>query len=999
MRRMYGLLAVPLLLLWALPVAAQTTGTVTGRVTHRVTNQPIVGAQVFLAGTTRGGLTGQDGRYLLPNVTAGAHEIRVTMIGYGQASQRITVAAGQTEVVDFELAESAVELGAVVVAVTGQQQTTRQMGNVVGQIRVEDVDLGPVTNMTALLQARAPGVTVTPASGTTGAAQRIRIRGANSISLSNEPLLIIDGMRANMVDGFTNVSVWQSPSRLNDINPDDIESIEILKGPAAAALYGTAAANGVIQVTTRRGRVGPARWSFYTEQTRITDPTNWPASFRSETGCILWDVADGFCDPEDVAPGQLYSFNPLTDPRTSPFKNGYRGKYGLSVSGGTDAVQYYVSGDYEGEDGIYQFEGINTNELRRLNLRTNVDARLSDRLNLGLRLGYVTSDLTLPDNDNSLYGVLLNGLLGSGSIDIDEGTYGIPFRESFQFDAAQEANRFTGGFSLNYRPLEWLSFVGSTGLDRVSRHDNEYVGAGRISPIYSSLITQGYRRSNRVDVMNLTSTLSGTATYRITDQVQGTTSFGTQYHIDEYADTRAFGRGVAPGTKSLKGVSSLFAIDENHSDIRTFSAFGQHQFALSDRFFLTGALRGDDNSAFGTGTGFVFYPSVSASWVLSEEPFFPELPVLSNLRLRSAWGQSGLRPTFRDAITYFTPVSVRVQGQETPAVTLAGTGNPDLRPEVSTEIEVGFDLGAFEDRVGLGFTYYHKRSEDALVERRLPPSLGLTTSRWENIGSVRNSGIETTINARLLDMRQVRWELNASYSTNNNELTSLAEGIDPILLGSDRNRQRHVPGFPLGGYWQRPVSWNDENNDGLLNSDEVMLGDTAVYLGSPLPTREATWSSAITLFERVRISGLFDYRGGHKQLNFTRFDRCAWEILCQAAYDPNNTTLRDQAGIIAFNYLDPGTNTAAFLEESDFVKFRELSVSFLAPAEWTQGLGVNNVRLTLSGRNLATWTKYEGFDPEVNSFGIFSGAGGFQQMDYYTQPPLRYWVARFDFNF
>jgi TonB-dependent starch-binding outer membrane protein SusC len=359
----FRLFLAVLLLLASGPLDAQTTGAVTGRVTNRSTGQPVTGAQVLLANTARSTFTGQDGRFLIPGIPAGTHDIRVSIIGYSESTQRVTVRAGETEVLNFELAESAVELGAVIVAVTGQQQTARQMGNVVGQIRVADVELAPVTNMTALLQGRTPGVSVMPASGTTGAAQRIRIRGTNSISLSNEPLLIIDGVRATMVDGFTNASTWQSPSRLNDINPDDIETIEILKGPAAAALYGTAAANGVIQVTTRRGRAGAPRWAVYTEQARITDPTQWPASFRSHSGCIITDLAEGDCSPADLAPGQLYSFNPLTDPRTNPFKDGYRAKYGMSVSGGTDVVTYYLSADRENEDGIYQFQGINTNQL------------------------------------------------------------------------------------------------------------------------------------------------------------------------------------------------------------------------------------------------------------------------------------------------------------------------------------------------------------------------------------------------------------------------------------------------------------------------------------------------------------------------------------------------------------------------------------------------------------------------------------------------------------
>ncbi|MBA2245860.1 MAG: SusC/RagA family TonB-linked outer membrane protein [Gemmatimonadetes bacterium] len=976
---------------------AQERGTITGQVVDQATQRPLGGAQIFIVGSNRGTLTNQEGRFLIPNVPAGPQEVRATLIGFTQGSQRVTVAGGETVTVDFTLAQSAIELGGVIVNAIGQQQRTREIGNAVGTINVEQVELAAVNNMTALLQGRSPGVVVTQNTGTTGTASRIRIRGSNSISLSNEPLVIIDGLRIASEDRFTNIPLWQSPSRLNDINPEDIASIEILKGPAAAALYGTAAANGVIQITTKRGRAGTPRWNAYTEQGRITDPHTYPASWRSLSGCLIVDLAEGDCDPADLAPDQLISFNPLEHPDFTPFKDGYRGKYGVSVSGGGEAATYYVSADYEQEDGVYHLQGVNLNWLNRLNLRGNLSTRVSDRLDFTFNTGFTNSNLKLPDNDNSLYGILLNGLLGSADSTVNRGTYGIPFEETFAFETGQEAQRFITGVNANYRPLEWLSLVGTAGLDQLSRHDHDYVGANQVSSVFGALITEGYRRSNRVSVTNFTGTISGTATVPLREGIVSTSSVGSQLNREEYHDTRAFGRGVAPGTRSLQGTSRLFAVSENTVENATLGAFFQQQFGFNDRFFLTGAVRGDQNSAFGTGIGWVWYPSVSASWVVSEEPFFPQIGALSNLRLRSALGRSGLRPSFRDAITYFEPVSVRIGTGDIPGVTVAGTGNPDLRPEITTELELGFDLGLLGERLGLEFTYYNKTADNALVRRVLPPSLGLTTTRWDNIGQVRNQGIEAMLNARPVDIPALRWEVTLTGSGNRNELLELREGIEPIILGSNRNQQRHQPGFPLGGYWSRPVTYEDRNGDGFLQVDEVEIGDTAIYMGQPIPTRELSFNTNLTLFNLLRVSGLVDYKGGHKQMNFTRFDRCSWEILCEAAFNPNNTNLQDQAGLIAFNYLEPGINTAVYLEDSDFVKFRELSFSLMAPERFTNRYGVGGLRLTLSARNLATWSDYSGFDPEVNGFGVFDQ--GFQTFDYYTQPPLRYYIARIDFNF
>jgi TonB-linked SusC/RagA family outer membrane protein len=1002
MKKLRWLLAVALAIA-AVPghALAQATGTVTGRVTDPQ-QQPISGAQLVVVGGTARAVTGQDGSYRLTGVRAGSVQVSATRIGFDTRTQTVTVAAGATATADFSLSSSALEIGGLVVTASGREQRTRELGNAVGSINVAEVELASVPTMSNLLQGRAAGVSVTQQSGTSGTASRIRIRGSNSVSLSNEPLVIVDGVRVNS-DASSTLGTWQTPSRLNDINPEDIENIEVLKGPAAAALYGTAAANGVIQVTTKRGRAGAPRWSFYTDYTRQEDQYDYPASFRSTSGCIIWDLAEGDCSAAKLAPDSIISFNPLETEGFSPFITGNRKQVGMSVSGGSDAATYYLSGDWEDEQGVYE-----ENKVGRYNLRANVTARVTEKLNLTVKSGYTSSDVALPPNDNDLYGYLLNGLLGSGDSAVARGTYGIPPKETAAFTYQQNARRFTGSINANYRPLEWLSLVGTAGLDQLGRNDSELVPPNRVSPVYSSLIPIGYRESNEVDVTNFTGTLDATGTFSLSQSLVSTSSLGVQHNREEYHDTRAFGRGLAPGTGSLNGTSQLFSVGENTVQNSTIGAYGQQQLAFNDRLFLTAALRGDDNSAFGTGTNFVWYPSLSSSWVLSDEPFFPAVPALSNLRLRAAWGKSGLRPSFRDAITYYSPVSARVGGSDVTAVTLSGTGNPDLKPEIATELEVGADLGFFSDRLGLELTYYDKLSEDALVQRRLSPSLGLTTSRYDNIGSVSNRGFEAMLNARVLELSRVQWDFTLSASTNKNKLVELGEGIEPIIFGSNRLEQRHIEDYPLGGFWGKKVSYQDVDGNGLLAVGgcsatvkypaamcEAMVEAESDYIGSPLPTREAAFSTNLTLFNFVKLSGLLDYKGGHKQMNFTRFDRCSWEVICEAAFVPTATNLRDQAGVIAFSYLEPSVNTYVYYEDSDFLKLRELSLTLMAPERFASRFGMSGLRLTVSGRNLATWTDYTGFDPEVNSFGL----SNFQTYDYYTQAPLRFYTARIDVNF
>lgn len=962
---------------------AQERGTITGLVVEEDSQRPLLGAQVTVVGTNRVTRTGDDGRFVLSDVPAGTHTVRTALIGFSQASQQVTVAAGQTATANFALAASAVALEGVIVTATGREERRREVGNSVGTIDVDAIELGAVNNMASLLQGRTPGLTVLQSGGTSGSGARVRIRGSNSVSLSNEPLIIVDGVRVNnTAASFSIATGGQSPSRLNDLNPEDIESIEVLKGPSAAALYGTAAANGVIQVTTRRGRAGPTRWGAYVEAGSIEERTNYRDNAIDENWCTVFDQAEGDCTP-----GTLHRDNPFTNPELRPFIDGHRTKYGLNASGGVNQMTYYLSAENDREQGIFR-----PNNVNRINLRANLNTMLTDRLTVAIRSGYVTSFIEMPQNDNNFAGVHLNGNLGypRSHPDGSTGWYWQTPEQIFAVESEQEIARLTGGVNVNYQPVSWLSLLATAGLDRVGRHDQEFVEPG-ISNVSQNLFA-GTRRSHRAEVLNVSSTFDATGRFTLSPSITSMSSLGVQYHRDEFHDTRGFGVGVVPGTRSLGGTTRQFAVNENTSENVTFGAYGSQQFGFSDRLFVTAAVRGDQNSAFGTDIGFVTYPSLSASWVVSEEPFFPSMQSLSMLRLRSSIGRSGLRPSFRDAATYYDPAPVRISGTEQPGITLGGAGNPELRPEIATEFEIGFDAGLLDDRLGFDFTYYNKQSKDALIRRRLAPSIGATATRFENIGSVSNIGFEALLNARILEGASLAWDATVSFASTRNRLEELGEGIEPIIFGLG-SVQRHVEGFPLGGYWSTPLSWEDANGDRLVQFDEVTQADSIQYMGTPFPTREASLSTGVTLFSWVRISGLLDYKGGHKLYNFTRGDRCAWEMVCEETYNADIATPSDQLGWIGFNLL--GRNISEYIEDADFVKLRELSVSFSVPDRYVQRMGVRGTRLTFSGRNLKTWTRYSGYDPEVNTH----GQDNFATADYHNQPPVRHLTARLDFNF
>ncbi len=982
-------------LAWAVTAQAQDRGAVTGQVTDASTKLPIASAQVFVRGTALGGFTNSNGRYRIQNVPAGAQEVRVTTIGYAGASRTVQVAAGETATADFALSPTAVELGAVVVSATGQKESKREVGNAISTIKVDEVPLGAVNSLQGLLQGRSAGVSVLSAGGTSGTGSRIRIRGSNSVSLSNDPLLIIDGIRADVSTSSSIGVGGQNPDRFNDIPPEEIESIDILKGPAASALYGTAAANGVIVVTTKKGKAGQTRFNFYTEQTQLKNYADFPANWLALTpdgadACYLVDQATGDCSL-----GNLESFNPLTDPRSTPFETGNRQKYGINVTGGNDITTYFIAGELEKENGVYKYD---LNGIDRSSLRANLRSALRDNFDVTVSTGYVNSRLRLPQNDNDVLGIVSGALLGFPEFDSESEGYGFGLtpQDISAILTLQQLERFTGSLSGNYRPFSWFEVVATAGVDRANRHDNETIPPERVN--FSSL-PEGERSSNRAEITDYTANLSGTATYDVSGDIGGSTSVGGQFTDEVFRQTTAFGAKLLAGTSSLNGVNARFNVGENNSDVRTIGVFAQQKFSYKDRLYVSGALRADDNSAFGADFGLIAYPAAELSWVIGDEPWFPKTSALSSLRLRTAWGRSGLRPGFRDAIQYLNPVAVVVSGQEVPGFTFGGAGNINLRPEKSTEYEAGLDAGFANERLGLELTYYHKTSVDALISRRLPPSLGVSSSRFENLGSVLNEGLELLLNARLLQMSSLQWDATLTGSWTKNELTDIGtdpttgDKIAPIIFGLGGDTQHHQEGFPLGGYWAVPITgYSDADGNGLLSPDEVQVGDEPTYLGPSFPTREFSLQTSATFKNVVNLSALVDYHGGYKQFNSTEEFRCGAFQICRADFDPS-ASLADQAA--AIGTLIYGT-PAGYIENADFAKFRELSVALIAPRSFAQQMGFQGLKLTLSGHNLAVWTNYKGLDPEINFAGTSSN---FTTAEFLTQPPTRFYTLRVDLNF
>ena len=981
---------------------AQQQGTITGRVTDAASGQPIVAAQLNVVGTNIGTQTGSDGQYTLRNIAAGAVEVRVLRVGFAEQKQAVTVAAGQAARADFAMRAVAATLTPVVTTATGEQRRI-EVGNAVAQVNAaEVVATRSVTNVGDLLTARAAGVLVTPGTQV-GAGTRIRIRGTSSLSLSNNPIYVIDGIRVEGTTGSSSVSVGgTTPSRLGDLNPEEIESIEIVRGPSASTLYGTDAANGVVVITTKKGIAGRPQWSYYTEQTGIRDQNSYPTAYWGwRTGttaattsspsntvqCYLTQVASNACRQDSVT-----SYNLHKDAEATPFGTGYRQQHGLQLRGGTDAIRYFLHGEFEDEDGVTKVPEFDArymsarglslrsqeqspNRLTRMTGRSNLNMTLPGNADLAFNFGYTSQDLRLPQSDDSgVTGIAANTYGGPGfkynrnaAGDTLFGWRQFTPRDIYQTTTAQGIERLITSANANWRPRSWLAVRGNFGVDYTNRNDSQICRFGECPDVGTD--RQGYKTDNRTNFYVYTVDAAATATRSLPGAIESKTTAGVQFFRNLFNRNGADGRPLPPGATTVSA-GAVKAADEATTESRTLGGFVEQNLAFADRFFLTAAVRSDRNSAFGANFKTVFYPKVSASWVVSDEPFLAKPGWLNQLRLRTAFGASGVQPGTTDAIPYFSASRLLGESGEAPAVVFSALGNRNLKPERSTELELGFDMNLWDDRISTELTYYRKSSRDALVSRVLPPSLGAgLTSRFENLGEVRNSGFEGLVRAQLAQYNRFGWDVQLNASTNSNELVSL--GGLPNIVTSSTIQQRE--GYPLNGWWSRPLkSWGDKNGNGIIeyNADparsEIVVGDTTEYHGYSMPRLEMAFTNGFDFWQRrLRIAGMLDYKAGHLIYNNSERIRCASRNNCRSLIDPTAADW-DQARTVAVRE-HPSRTVAGFFEPGDFIRLRELSLTFNAPEGWTRRyVRARTLGATFAARNLGVlWTRYTGVDPEA----------------------------------
>ena len=1034
-------------------LAAQaTTGAIEGKVVDAQNERPIAGARIRVAGTTIGAVTSEAGTYRIGGVPARQVDISVRMIGYGPLTRSVVVPAGQTARLDFQISVSALQLDQVVVTGSGQQVEVKKLGNTVAVLQAPK-DM-PINDLSSLLQAREPGLTSITSAGLTGTGARIRIRGNASLTQSNEPVIFLDGIRINAGGGQT--------SRLDDIDPQSIERIEVLKGAAAATLYGTEASNGVIQVFTKRGSNSAPHWRFTGEQEAIQFPDRVaPNAGYAKTQGQADSVAK-FWQLGSLTPYHVFEV---------PIWRDYLSETGTAsaaagqVDGGGPSFTYFASGRYQYEDGPIGGKalGTATDALKRVQSVANLSLVPFNNMRLGLRSAYYYTWNAIPGGGiigNSIYGTYaLASYARPETANCNKSSYVAPaecsgegnqfgnqafmtVRESLQQQSEEAVQRYNGSVNMAYTPLSELNFDITAGWDISNTNSFNFSRFRYDVDEYTTNNVEGSKAVSADQARVLT--LDAKAAWNRDIRPSLSSAFVAGMQVFNVKSSSAGGSSTnLPGP----GISVVSAGGQNISASESFLTtvnggfFAQEQVGYHNWSFFTVGGRYDYASAFGADAPAVFYPKASLSVVPSDLSSWSRPLGINSLRLRAALGKSGRQPGAFDKFTTFAPL----RGELGAGLVPSNLGNPALKPEVATEIEGGFEAGLWGDRIGVDVTSWHRVVNDLLVARQFPVSGGFRRTQLDNIGKATAYGYEFGVRSYVINRPRLSLELAANASYISQTLNSLG-GAPNIKTQPDYIRHRVFlkQGDPLGSIYvprlaqacpgggttpaknkasgdiacygpdQFPISLNgngraatraellaylaqprDLKTGAVQNALKPLLADydgngnvLEQRIGKIFPDWTGTFGPTLSYHDNWRLQGLFEWRTGFMVHNLTYAFRNSQHatigsnlrpyVQVEAILnDPSSTAEQRLAAADEYikNYrhlLEPGLNE---FEKGDFLRFRELSLTYSAPERLAARVGARSMAFTLAGRNIGLWTPYSGADPEIAYAGRQAGGG------------------------
>lgn len=992
-------LAVAVALLVSPAGLSAQTATITGNVRSQA-QAPVRGAYVAIPDLEVSTLTNDAGSFLLvvpADRARGQQEtLVIRQIGYRTQEITVTVSPGVHRQ-DITLQEEAITLDEVVVTGTAGRQERRAQSALVASIdAARTAQVAPVTSVTNLLQARVPGVSVQQSSGTSGTAQSIRIRGAASISLSNEPLVFIDGVRADSRNRQIIDVGGQGGTRLNDLRPDDIESIEIVKGPAAATLYGADASAGVIQIITKKGRVGggfsqSVSLEYNAFKNDWTPPANWAvcsAAFVSNPNSEL-------CYGQAV--GTVISDNPLM--RYDVFEPGSFRSFSWSGRGGGENFGTYISLGADTEDGMFP-----NNSVDRMSGGFQFNFLPSDKVQLEAGFRLLRTVTELPNNDNNIYGYLGGGLLGNALS-----------RGGFAQDGWYAANRQKDALAamvardntlrvmprimVNHTPTDWFTHRFQVGGDLTRTqarrmYPKNVFGWYGTADLNSGQIAEAREAANR-----LTFDYLANLTHHFSDNVTADLAIGGQVITTNTDYTSATGTGLITNAAHAVASAAQRVGSQQYTEHREAGLLTQLDLSLYDRFFIQAGARLDKHSSFGVDAKAFLSPKVGFSYVISDENFWQEnMPdFFGTLRLRTSYGTTGRSPTSGALRTYATAPYALVSGGGTAAGVLPqNIGNYNLKPERGSELELGFDASFLDEKVGLEVTYFNKKSQDLILNKPLPASLGFSQNVLENIGEVVNSGFEVAANLNLVTTDDFAWQFRTALATLHNEITDLGE-IAPFGTMNRIREGAQVRAF----HTHRLLRYEEYTTAAGETALRGIVSDTLEFVGNLLPTLEATLASTFTIKGNLQVYAQVDHKSDFYIYNNTAQFR-ERQMGTAEKWVRRNEVLTEEERVARFgpfiteggDAVDLNNVNGAYIEPGDFWRLREVSLTYMLPDNLASYLFARGASVTLAGRNLWLSTKYTGSDPE-----LYAQTTSSSREDFLTMPTPKRWVARINLQF
>ena len=982
------------------------------RISGKVTGpdgKGLAAISVLVHNTTVGTVTDANGTYALQaNLQPGTYTLDFSGVGFKTQSQSIQIGNASSYTSDIQLAIDALNMDEVILTGVSLGTTRKQLGSYISTVKADQLTKGATSNVLSALQGKTAGAQIIQNNGDPAGGFSVRLRGINTILSSSEPLYMVDGVIVNnATNRVTNTQSGYDGSnfvgtigqnRLADINPADIDHIEVLNGAAAAAIYGSRANAGVVQIFTKKGTSGAPVVNFSTgimvnhlrkkigvneAPTKFGGPTDGPGAFTQDIITAVGGVL-------------LTNTTQVTryDYQDYIFHTGLGTDNNVSVSGGTDKTKYYVSGSYFYNQGI-----VRNTDAQRYSFRANINQTMNNWLSFNLGLNYINSASNEKPDGNSFFSPMNSvTILGNfhniwqrdalGNIKaVGERGRVNPVSVIEDFKQREETNRLIANFGAKLKPMKGLTFDYTLGIDNYAQNGTTYMppfaynvntaffgGAASLDPTLN-----GYASTGNDYFFQINHELNGTYQFNINSDIASTTQVGysVQYEKNRYSLLQ--GRGMAPFVQTVNGASTLLPSVDDRSEFSASGIYLQQNFKFKNQIFVTGAVRRDASSVFGENQRNQLYYKASGSYLISETDFWKDggMDWWNTFKIRAAYGQSG-NLTGIGAYSRFNTYTSNSYLSRTALNSSTTLANTNVKPERQGELEIGTDMSFLNDRIGLTFNWYKKKVTDLLYTRSIAPTTGFS-SLLDNLGSLQNKGFEILLTGSPVSKKDLQWDVTLIYNHNRNKILNVGSAL--ILLSTNAGAPVSLlQGYPAGVFYGTFFAVDNNGNQvkntngipqiekGIQNSplsytpqrdiNGLPTGTTLrKVIGDPNPKYTATFTNDLT-YKKFGLHLQFDAVQGLNVFNA--------DFRTRQGVGNGLVAQQEDLGQVPRGYILGVYQIEQWrIDDGSFVKLRELSLSYdIGKFKFFKDLTVS-----LSGRNLYSWDKYKGYDPEVNSGG------------------------------